>query len=70
MPNFDPALVRLMRSALEDVMARVPVEHATPAIKAHLAECILKAAAQGQRTYDGLVDAASDQLPLILSLFT
>ncbi|MGC2781850.1 MAG: hypothetical protein WA418_40075 [Bradyrhizobium sp.] len=70
MPQFDPQLVQVMRDALEEAMTRVPLEQATPAIKAHLAECILKAAAQGQTSHDGLIAAAADQLQAILSLFT
>jgi DNA-binding FadR family transcriptional regulator len=70
MPQFDPQLVQLMRSVLEDVMMRVPAEHATPATKAYLAECILKAAAQGHTSYDALIAAAADQIQTILSLFT
>jgi hypothetical protein len=48
----------------------VPAEHATPAVKAYLAECILKAAAQGQTTFDGLVAAAADQIHVVVSLLT
>jgi hypothetical protein len=70
MPQFDPRLISLMKNALEDVMSRVPLEHATPAAKAYLAECILKAAAQGHTTYNELVSAASDQIQVIVSLFT
>jgi len=70
MPQFDPRLISLMKNALEDVMSRVPLEHATPAAKAYLAECILKAAAQGHTTYNELVAAASDQIQVIVSLFT
>ena len=70
MPQFDPRLISLMKNALEDVMSRVPLEHATPAAKAYLAECILKAAAQGQTSYNDLVAAAADQIQVILSLFT
>ena len=70
MPQFDPELVEIMRDALEEVMTRVPPGYSTPAIKAYLAECILKAAAQGQTSYDGLVAAAVDQIQVILSLFT
>jgi hypothetical protein len=54
MACFDPGLVPLMRKALEESMTKVPLEYSTPAIKAYLAECILKAAAQGQTSYDGL----------------
>ncbi|HEY1364826.1 MAG TPA: hypothetical protein VGF60_21460 [Xanthobacteraceae bacterium] len=70
MREFDPQLIQVMRSALEEVMTRVPLEHATSATKAYLAECILNAAAQGQTSYDGLVAAAADQIQAVLSLFT
>lgn len=69
MPQFDPRLIDVMRSALEDVMSKVPVEYATPATKAYLAECILKAAAQGHTSYNELIAAASDQIQVVLSLF-
>ena len=68
MPQFDPQLIDVMRRALDEVMARVPIECATQATKAYLAECILKAAAQGQTSYDALVAAAADQIQVILSL--
>jgi hypothetical protein len=69
MPAFDPELTQVMRDVLEDVMTRVPVGYSTPSTKAHLAECILKAAAQGHTTYNELVTAAADQIQLILSMF-
>ena len=70
MPQFDPALIQVMKSALEDIMTRVPLENSTPAAKAYLAECILKAAAQGQTNYDALVAATADQIQVVVSLFT
>jgi len=70
MPQFDPQLVQVMKRVLEDVMARVPLEHSTPAAKAYLAEFILKAAAQGHTNYDALIAAASDQIQVILSLIS
>jgi hypothetical protein len=69
MPAFDPELTQVMRDVLEDVMTRVPVEYSTPSTKAHLAECILKAAAQGHTTYNELVTAGADQIQVILSMF-
>ena len=69
MPQFDPELIQVMKSALEDIMTRVPLENATPAAKAYLAECILKAAAQGQTNYDALIAAAADQMQVVMSLF-
>jgi hypothetical protein len=70
MPMFDPQLVQVMRNALEEVMTRVPLEYSTPATKAYLAECILKAAADGQTSFDALVSEAAGQIQFILSLFT
>jgi hypothetical protein len=70
MPRFDPELIQTMKSVLEDIMTRVPLEHSTPAAKAYLAECMLKAAAQGHTSYDALISAASDQIQVILSLFS
>jgi hypothetical protein len=59
-----------MRAALDEVMTKIPLEQATPGIKAALAECILKTAAAGQTSYDGLVVAASEQIQSILSMLT
>ena len=58
MPSFSPALIQIMRAALDEVMTKIPLERATPGIKAALAEFILKTAAAGQTSYDGLVSAA------------
>ena len=70
MPAFNPELVSLMRMVLEEVMARVPADQATPGIKAYLAEIILKAAAQGETSYDGLIAAASSQIHTIISMLS
>jgi hypothetical protein len=70
MPSYSPELIEIMRAALDEVMTKVPLEQATPGIKAALAECILKAAAEGQTSYDGLIAAASDQIQTILSMVT
>ena len=70
MAAFNPELVRVMRMVLEEVMTRVPMDQATPGIKAHLAEIILKAAAQGETSYDGLIAAASSQIQAIVSMLS
>ena len=70
MPSFSPAMIQTMRAALDEVMTKIPLEQATPGIKAALAECILKAAAAGQTSYDGLVAAASEQIQSIVSMLT
>jgi hypothetical protein len=58
-----------MRGVLEEVVGRLPLANSTPAAKAYLAECILKAAAQGQTNYDALLAAAADQIQVVVSLF-
>jgi hypothetical protein len=70
MPQFDPQLIQDMRNALEEVMTRVPLEYSTSATKAYLAECILKAAAQGHTSYNELIAIASDQIQVIISMVT
>src|SRR5262245_55417819 len=70
MPAFSPELIQIMRAVLEEVMTKVPLEQRTPGIKAHLAECILKAAAQGETSYGGLIAAAAGQLQTVLSMFS
>jgi hypothetical protein len=70
MPSYSPELIQTMRAALEEVMTKIPLEQATPGIKAALAEYILRAAAEGQTNYEGLVAAASDQIQTILSMLT
>ena len=70
MPQFDPQLIRLMRDALEEVITKVPAEYSTPATKAYLAECILKAAANGQTSFDGLVAAGTRELHAVVTLIT
>jgi hypothetical protein len=70
MQSYNPELIQTMRAALDEVMTKIPVEQATPGVKAALAECILKAAANGQTNYDGLVTAASYQIQTILSMLT
>jgi hypothetical protein len=44
------------------------LEHSTPATKAYLAECILRAAASGRVDHEELVAAAADQLQTALSM--
>ena len=70
MPAFSPELIQIMRAALDEVMTKVPLEKATPALKAHMAELILKAAAEGQTTYDGLLATASAQIQAVIAMLT
>jgi hypothetical protein len=70
MPQFDPELVALMRIALDEVMSKVPPELSSATAKAYLAECILKAAAQGHTSYSELLAAATDHIQTIVSMFS
>ena len=67
MPSFSPELIQTMRAALDEVMTNVAPDEATSAVKAQVADLILKTAANGQTSYDGLLAAASEQLQTILS---
>lgn len=70
MPQFTPKLILDMKNALEEVMTRVPAKYSTVAVKVFLAECILKAAAQGHTSYSELIGAANDHIQVAISLFT
>ena len=70
MLNFSPELIRNMRAALDEVMTQIPLEQATPGVKAALAEYVLKAAAQGQTSYEDLIAAASGQIQTVLSMLS
>jgi hypothetical protein len=68
MTYYSPQLIQTMRDALDAVMTKVPMNHATPGLKAHLAEVILQAAAQGLTSYDALVAETSlERGPMSLS---
>lgn len=70
MTHYSPQLIQTMRDALDAVMTNVPISHATPGVKAHLAEVILQTAAHGVTNYDALVATASDQIQTIISMLT
>jgi hypothetical protein len=70
MPQFDLELVLLMRTALDDAMSKVPREISNVSTKAFLAECILRAAAQGHTTYGDLVAAATDHIQVIAPILS
>ena len=66
MPSFSSALIQTMRAVLDEVITKIPPEQATPGIKPALAECILRSAAAGQTSYEGLLASASEQIQFIL----
>jgi hypothetical protein len=70
MASYGPELIQTMRAVLDEVMTKIPVDQVTPGLKAHMAQIILKAAAEGQTSYDVLLASASDQNRTILSMLT
>src|SRR5262245_65073245 len=68
MASFSPELIQTMRAVLDEVMTKIPVDQVTPGLKAHMAQVILKAAAEGKTSYDGMLASASDQIHTILSM--
>jgi len=70
MASYGPELIQTMRAVLDEVMTKIPVDQVTPGLKAHMAQIILKAAAEGQTSYDRLLASASDQIQTILSMLT
>jgi hypothetical protein len=62
MPTYSPELIRTMHAVLEEAASKLPADRATPAIKAHMAELILKLAADGETSHRGLLAAASKHL--------
>ena len=70
MPVFNPELITLMRTVLDDIMLQAPPSVSNATTKTLLAESILKAAAQGQTSYNELLAAAANQLQIIVSTFS
>ena len=68
--QYSSELIHTMRQALETVMASVPAHQSVFGLKAAVDECILKAAAHGQTSYDGLVTSASDQIQAMISMLS
>ena len=67
---MNPQLIQIMRAALEEVMAKIPANDSIFGLKAAMAEVILKAAANGQTSFDGLVASASEQIQAVTSMLT
>jgi len=70
MPSYSPELIQIMRAALDEAASKIPVDQVTPAIKAQMAEFILKAAAEGQTGYEELLKTALEQIQAVLSMLT
>ena len=55
---FQPEEITLLRNALDSAANAIPERYRTPAVKAHLAERILRRAASGERDLIRLKTAA------------
>jgi hypothetical protein len=68
--SFGPELIQAMCAALDKAMTSIPADQATPALKMHMAEFILRTAAEGQTSYEGRLTAASAQIQTLLTMLT
>jgi hypothetical protein len=59
--NFSPALVALMKSALDTAVDRIDQSHRTPATKAKMAQRIVRTASEGVTDLQELMSAAVDE---------
>jgi queuine/archaeosine tRNA-ribosyltransferase len=67
---YSPELIETMRAALEAVMSKIPADQSVFGVKAAVAEAILKAAAHGQTSFDGLVASASARVQQIIAMLS
>jgi hypothetical protein len=58
-------LIKQMRDVLDEMIPVIPVDDRTSALVARIGECILKAAAEEQASYETLLAAASAEMGAI-----
>jgi hypothetical protein len=59
MSSYSPELIHTMRAVLDEAMCRIPGGQTAQAARVHMAGLILRAAADGETSYEGLLIAAS-----------
>jgi hypothetical protein len=59
--NFSPALVIIMKAALDAAVHRIDRSHRTSATKAKMAQRIVRTASEGISDLHALMDAAVDE---------
>jgi hypothetical protein len=57
-----PELIKQMTDVLDEIIPAIPVDDRTSALVARVGECILKAAAEEQASYETLLAAASAEM--------
>ena len=60
-----PELIKQMTDVLDEIIPAIPVDDRTSALVARIGECILKAAAEEQASYESLLAAASAEMGAI-----
>jgi hypothetical protein len=60
-----PELIKQMTDVLDEMIPAIPVDDRTSALIARIGECILKAAAEEQASYETLLAAASAEMGAI-----
>jgi hypothetical protein len=60
-----PELIKQMTDVLDEIIPAIPVDDRTSALVARIGECILKAAAEEQASYETLLAAASAEMGAI-----
>ena len=65
MRSSRPELIKQMTDVLDEMIPAIPVDDWTSALVARLGECILKAAAEEQASYEILLAAASAEMGAI-----
>ena len=60
-----PELIKQMTDVLDEMIPAIPVDDRTSALVARIGECILKAAAEEQASYETLLVAASTEMGAI-----
>ena len=65
MRSTKPELIKQMTDVLDEIIPAIPVDDRTSALVARIGECILKAAAEEQASYESLLAAASAEMGII-----
>jgi hypothetical protein len=60
-----PELIKQMTDVLDEMIPAIPVDDRTSALIARIGECMLKAAAEEQASYETLLAAASAEMGAI-----
>ena len=60
-----PELIKQMTDVLDEIIPAIPVDDRTSSLVARIEECILKAAAEEQASYETLLVAASTEMGAI-----